>query len=158
MQHEKLDVSVTSRAAEDNALWIMNHLQSPRYRGLLGRVTYLPITNSNKTEWRSEVNKSSFAILYHTKRQGRINITDVTDSLYDTEIQHMSEELGRQNVMVIVDDLQKSDDEERERILTSQPSISRLACQLLLFTDKERDPMPEAKQRILLDTFRAGKQ
>ncbi|KAM4631872.1 uncharacterized protein O3C94_018448 [Discoglossus pictus] len=158
MTKDKLNVFVTSRAAEDNALWLLNHLRSHPYRGLLGNVTYLSISNRNQKEWREEVDKSSSAILYHTAKHGRINVTDVTDSLYDTELQHLSKTLGREHVLVVLDDLQKSDNEERDRILKSQPSISRLASHLLLFTNKEKAPVPEAKQKILLDTCRAAQK
>lgn len=95
MKSGKLDVAVTSRAAEVNAQWLINHLRSPTYRGLLGRVTYLPISNRNQAEWRSEMRGHSFSILYHSKNQGRINLTDVTDSLYDLELQELSETLGK---------------------------------------------------------------
>ncbi|XP_041432319.1 uncharacterized protein LOC121398018 [Xenopus laevis] len=155
-QDEKLNVSVTTRAAEDNVLWILNNLRSHPYHGLLGKVTYLPINNSNGKEWRSEVEKTSFALLYHTHNDGRLNITDVTDSLYNTELQYLSDQLGRQNVIVVIDDLKNSDDEVKDLILQSQPSISRWAKELLLFSDKEKDPMAVAKQQILLDAFRSA--
>ncbi|XP_056391126.1 uncharacterized protein LOC130284627 isoform X2 [Hyla sarda] len=154
MKSEKLDVAVTSRAAESNALWMINHLRSQMYRDLLGRVTYLPIANSNQSEWRSEIQKHSFSILYHTRNHGRINLTDVTDSLYDLELQELSETLGRDNVMVVVDDLVKSDEEERQRILEHQPSLSRWASQLVLFSVSEKNPVPAHKQQVLLQTFR----
>ncbi|CAH2308190.1 Hypothetical predicted protein [Pelobates cultripes] len=156
MAQDKLNVSVTSRAAQNNAAWFMNHLKSHRYRGLLGQVTYLPISNSNAKEWKSGVKDTTFAILYHTKCQGRINLTDVTDSIYDKELKYMSEKLGKQNVLVVVDDLEKSDNEESLRILQNQPSISKWARDLLLFNDKEKDPVPEAKQQVLLSSFSAG--
>ncbi|KAG8539770.1 hypothetical protein GDO81_020389 [Engystomops pustulosus] len=153
MKSGKLDVVVTSRAAECNALWIINHLRSQVYRDLLGRVTYLPITNRNQEEWSCEVQNHSFSILYHSKHQGRINLTDVTDSLYDLELQELSKTLGRGNVMVVVDDLQKSDEEEKQRILKNQPSISRWASQLLLFAENEKNPISTQKQQVLLQTF-----
>lgn len=153
MKSGKLDVTVTSQAAEDNALWLINHLRSPMYRGLLGKVTYLPISNRNQAEWRSEIQKHSFSILYHSKNQGRINLTDVTDSLYDLELQELSETLGRDNVMVVVDDLLKSDDEEKKRILQNQQSISRWASQLVLFAVDEKNPVPAHKQQVFLQTF-----
>ncbi|XP_077129805.1 uncharacterized protein LOC143785034 isoform X1 [Ranitomeya variabilis] len=153
MKSEKLDVAVTSRAAEGNALWMLNHLRSPTYKDLLGRVTHLPISNSNQAEWRSEMQKHSFSILYHTKRQGRLNLTDVTDSLYDLELQELSERLGRDSVMVVVADLLKSDEEEKQRILTNQPSISRWASELVLFAENEKYPIPIHKQQVFLQTF-----
>ncbi|KAM4026207.1 uncharacterized protein ACNLHF_026513 isoform 1-T2 [Anomaloglossus baeobatrachus] len=153
MKSEKLDVVVTSRAAEDNALWMLNHLRSPTYRDLLGRVTHLPISNKNQAAWRSEIQNHSFSILYHTKRQGRLNLTDVTDSLYDLELQELSETLGRDNVMVVVDDLLKSDEEEKQRILTNQPSISRWASELVLFAENEKNPIPLHKQEVFLQSF-----
>ncbi|KAG8539730.1 hypothetical protein GDO81_020461 [Engystomops pustulosus] len=156
MKSGKLDVVVTSRAAECNALWIINHLRSQVYRDLLGRVTYLPITNRNQEEWSCEVQNHSFSILYHSKHQGRINLTDVTDSLYDLELQELSKTLGRGNVMVVVDDLQKSDEEEKQRILKNQPSISQWASQLLLFAENEKNPISTQKQQVLLQTFQTA--
>ncbi|XP_066433163.1 uncharacterized protein [Eleutherodactylus coqui] len=153
MKSGKLDVAVTSRAAEANALWMINHLRSQTYRDLLGRVTYLPISNTNQAEWRSEMQKQSFSILYHSRHQGRINLTDVTDSLYDRELQELSDTLGRDNVMVVVDDLLKSDEEEKKRILKNQTSLDRWASQLVLFAENEKNPIPAHKQQVLLQTF-----
>ncbi|CAN2390386.1 hypothetical protein PRIEUP_LOCUS422, partial [Pristimantis euphronides] len=158
MKSGKLDVAVTSRASEDNALWMINHLRSQTYRNLLGRVTYLPISNTNQAEWRSEIQKHSFSILYHSRHHGRINLTDVTDSLYDHELQELSQMLGRDNVMVVVDDLLKSNEEEKERILNHQPSLSIWAAQVVLFAEKEKTPIARDKQQILLQTFQRGTQ
>ncbi|OCT59163.1 hypothetical protein XELAEV_18001650mg [Xenopus laevis] len=48
--------------------------------------------------------------------------------------------VGKDNVIVVVDDLDNSSNEEKERILQSQPSIGRHAKDLILFTQKETDP------------------
>ncbi|KAE8578302.1 hypothetical protein XENTR_v10023447 [Xenopus tropicalis] len=47
---------------------------------------------------------------------------------------------GKDNVIVVADDLDSSSIEERERILQSQPSIGLYAKDLILFTKKETDP------------------
>ncbi|MEE6527766.1 hypothetical protein FKM82_029372, partial [Ascaphus truei] len=47
---------------------------------------------------------------------------------------------GKDNVIVVVDDLEDSSSEEKRRILQNQPSIGRLAQDLILFTKEETDP------------------
>ncbi|KAG8548348.1 hypothetical protein GDO81_025684 [Engystomops pustulosus] len=107
------------------------------------------ITN-NYTDFYSEIRNCSFAILYHTKKHGRLNITDVTDSLYDEELRDLSEYLGKDKVIVVIDDLQKTDSSEKTRILENQPSIGRLATDLFLFNErKDNVENLENIQRIL---------
>ncbi|KAM5152269.1 uncharacterized protein ACMZJ9_010471 [Mantella aurantiaca] len=93
---------------------------------------------SNKS-WnlKQEISQCTFGILYHTKKRGRINVTDVTDSLYDVELRALSEILGRNNVIVVIDDVEDGSDDEKNRILKSQPSIIELALDLVLFREDE---------------------
>lgn len=51
------------------------------------------ITNDYKT-FGSGLQTCRFAILYHTLKNGRLNITDAADSLYDTELRDMSNLFG----------------------------------------------------------------
>ncbi|MEE6519991.1 hypothetical protein FKM82_017765 [Ascaphus truei] len=90
------------------------------------------------TQFGNEVSQCTFAILYHTKKRGEINITDVSDFLYDTELEYLSAELGKDNVIVVVDDLEDSSSEEKRRILETQPRIGTLARELFLFSESEK--------------------
>ncbi|XP_069840796.1 uncharacterized protein [Dendropsophus ebraccatus] len=89
------------------------------------------ITNTGG-HFEQRVPKCSLAILYHSKTRGRLNVTDVTDSLYDEELQYMSRELGKKRVIVVIDHMEKTGEEDKSRILKNQPSICRLADRLIL--------------------------
>ncbi|CAI9574060.1 unnamed protein product [Staurois parvus] len=80
-----------------------------------------------------------FAILYHTKKRGRINVTNVTDSLYDEELRHLHDKLGRKKVVVVIDDLEDSSDKEKTRIQTAQEDLQKHACDLFLFSTADKN-------------------
>ncbi|KAM5152271.1 uncharacterized protein ACMZJ9_010473 [Mantella aurantiaca] len=126
-----MTVGIFSRESPDCYRWLVDFLQSflPP-----GDVESLYIGNTS----RIRPQDYTFSILYHSKTRGRINVTDVTDSLYDGELQALSRTLGKRNVIVVIDDLDNNSDEEKTQLLMSQPSIGMKAQELFLFT-------PEAK-------------
>ncbi|XP_053550345.1 uncharacterized protein LOC128641822 isoform X2 [Bombina bombina] len=136
----KVVVGIFSRSSGTDYNWLTTHLKSEAFQNLVEDVKPFFISNSNGKEFRNRVAECNFCILYHTKKRGRVNVTDVTDSLYDYELNYMSDILGKRNVIVVVDDLQESSAAEKNRILKSQTSITELAADIILFTDKERDP------------------
>ncbi|XP_053551167.1 uncharacterized protein LOC128642428 isoform X2 [Bombina bombina] len=136
----KVVVGIFSRSSGTDYNWLTTHLKSEAFQNLVEDVKPFFISNSNGKEFRNTVAECNFGILYHTKKRGRVNVTDVTDSLYDYELNYMSDILGKRNVIVVVDDLQESSTAEKNRILKSQTSIGELAADIILFTDKERDP------------------
>ncbi|CAJ0949431.1 unnamed protein product [Ranitomeya imitator] len=131
----RLKISIFSRSAENNYSWLTEWLKTT-YRPVEVHAVYISNTSS---PFYTELSNCSFAILYHTKKHGRINITDVTDNLYDEELQDLSRTLGKENVIVVIDDLQNTDSFEKIRILNNQPSIGRLARGLFLFNDKKKN-------------------
>ncbi|KAM4632411.1 uncharacterized protein O3C94_018912 [Discoglossus pictus] len=133
-----LTVGITSRSPESDLKWLMDLLKSGDFQGHVSEVKYLPITNGNSSEWKMEVGKCSAGILYHSKRWGRINITDGTDSLYDQELSYMSETLGQQKVIVVLDNFEKTDEDEKIRILETQPSIRKLSRELFLIPETHK--------------------
>ncbi|KAG8547649.1 hypothetical protein GDO81_027866 [Engystomops pustulosus] len=143
-----LKIGIFSRCAESNYRWLVDWLKT-KCLMRADDVHGVYITN-NYTDFYSEIRNCSFAILYHTKKHGRLNITDVTDSLYDKELRDLSEYLGKDKVIVVIDDLQKTDSSEKTRILENQPSIGRLAADLFLFNER-KDNMENLEniQRIL---------
>ncbi|PIO13444.1 hypothetical protein AB205_0150750 [Aquarana catesbeiana] len=89
------------------------------------------------------ITRPSFAVLYHTMNRGRLNVTNVKDSLYEEELEALSRLLGRKNVIVVIDDLENASDEEKARILENQPSIGQYAWDFYLFSstdDKRNSP------------------
>ncbi|PIO14261.1 hypothetical protein AB205_0043100 [Aquarana catesbeiana] len=131
------------------------------FRGFVEK-TLSSIISSNvnsRSKYRETVEKCDFAILYHTKNRGRINLTNVTDSLYDEEIKHMSLCKGRKNVIVVVDDLEKSGYEEKYCILDTQPDISKYARDLILVSneDKRHQQGINNKLQLIGDLMSDGK-
>ncbi|KAM4628465.1 uncharacterized protein O3C94_019212 [Discoglossus pictus] len=132
----KLVVGIFSREAEDGYRWLSDFLRSQSR--LVEQVRPVYISNNRSHQVREEVSRCTFAILYHSKNRGRVNITDVTDSLYDEELEYLSSCLGKGNVCVVADDLDNVGPEEKQRILGQQTSIRRQACDLFLFSHQEK--------------------
>ncbi|XP_053328037.1 uncharacterized protein LOC128502299 [Spea bombifrons] len=126
--------------------------------GIIREVRICQITNGGEQNFRGCVSRCDFAILYHSKTRGRLNIADVTDALYDKELRYLSTQLGKDNVVVVADDLEDSSSEEKERILRTQPSLQEYARDLILISRKEkelqvtttsRDPVGEKLRHLL---------
>ncbi|XP_069591271.1 golgin subfamily A member 6-like protein 6 isoform X1 [Ranitomeya imitator] len=131
----RIVVGISSRSSEQDLQWLMDFIRRT-FRDHVSDVKYLQISNSNRIEWERSVNTCSFVILYHTKRQGRINITDVDGALYDEELEILSETPGRSNVLVVLDDLDNCSDSEKQRILLSQPSLQKFSSAFFLFPEE----------------------
>lgn len=69
---------------------------------LVRKVRTTTITNDGWPRFKEEVSRCDFAILYHSKTRGRLNITDVTDSIYDKELEHLSQKLGKAQALVFL--------------------------------------------------------
>ncbi|XP_044159211.1 uncharacterized protein PFB0765w-like isoform X3 [Bufo gargarizans] len=146
----RLKIGIFSRSAQSNYEWLMEWLKTKCVMRPID-VHAFCITN-NSTRFYSELPNCSFAILYHTQKQGRLNVTDVTDSLYNEELKQLSDFLGRENIIVVIDDLQNTDYTKKNQILRYQPSICRLARDLYLFNEKKKNPENlEDIQRILME-------
>ncbi|XP_075034874.1 uncharacterized protein LOC142097155 isoform X3 [Mixophyes fleayi] len=126
-------VGIFSRSGENDYRWLLNSLKEdfPVY--------IFHITNNNNLQFQQEVQRRRFVILYHTKNRGRVNITNVTDSLYDEEINVMSNIHGRDRVIVVIDDLDDSSDDAKTRILHNQPSLDKLTRDVFLFTGQDKE-------------------
>ncbi|CAI9617507.1 unnamed protein product [Staurois parvus] len=129
-------IGIFSRSAESNYSWLIDNLKADDHTGSLD-IKAVCITNNYKM-FSSGLQTCCFAILYHTKKQGRLNITNVEDSLYDKELQDMANFLGKENVIVVADDLNNNGPEDKERILKFQPHIHTFANDLFLFKEKEK--------------------
>ncbi|KAM4628519.1 uncharacterized protein O3C94_019196 [Discoglossus pictus] len=132
----KHGVCVFSKSSQSNYQWLMSQLQSSSYGDLVKDVRAVYISN-NSSQFELDLSDCTFAILYHTRKHGRINITDVMDSLYDRELEEMYRKLGRENLIVVIDGLEDSSEEEKNRILQSQPTIRNWATETFLFTEDE---------------------
>ncbi|XP_075037513.1 uncharacterized protein LOC142098574 [Mixophyes fleayi] len=144
-------VGISSRSSENDLKWLKTFIYS-EFKTII--VKYLPITNRNQYSWEEEVKKCNVVILYHTKNQGRINIVDIDGALYDKELTYMSNTLGRDKVLVVLDDVENASEDDRQRILEKQPSIQRLSSQFLIFTEyknSEADSSKKMDLRMFID-------
>lgn len=143
-------IGIFSRSSESDFDWLKMELESGCFRDAVKDVRPYYISNRGFQQFVTDVSNSTFGILYHTKNHGRINITDVTDSLYDEELQYMSLMLEKK-VIVVVDDLQNGNDEEKSRIRNNQPTIGKTALDLFLFTTDEKkflEPLVQMRNLI----------
>ncbi|XP_063285144.1 uncharacterized protein LOC134571033 [Pelobates fuscus] len=138
-------IGIFSRESEESYKWLIPYLAS--LHGVKDvRPVYIPVNDSRVVS--REVSKCSFAILYHTKNRGRINITDVTDSIYDRELETLSARLGKNNVIVVIDDLDDVSETHKIKILRNQPKIANLARELFLFNDDKSNNLEMIKNII----------
>ncbi|XP_075687608.1 uncharacterized protein LOC142656562 isoform X2 [Rhinoderma darwinii] len=131
-------VGIFSRSASEEYEWLLRALNSSMFRNVVKNSRAIYISNREENVFREVVQQCDFTILYHTKNRGRINITNVTDSLYDEQLKFMFNSKGREKVIVIVDDLEMGDSEEKRRILQHQPDIMKYSHDLVLVTSNDK--------------------
>ncbi|XP_077129794.1 uncharacterized protein LOC143785029 [Ranitomeya variabilis] len=134
--NQKHKVRIFSRDGKDNYKWLIILLYT-MFKSLVGKVKHTYISNSGGN-FITGLSQSSFAILYHTKKRGRLNIANVTDSLYDEELKDLRDHLGKSNVVVLVDDVEDSSDSNRRRILEEQ-QLDSYATELILISEREKE-------------------
>ncbi|XP_053550753.1 uncharacterized protein LOC128642111 isoform X2 [Bombina bombina] len=134
-------VGIFSRDSQSSYTWLIQILQSQYLSNHVKEVRPVYISNNGQLKFKEEVTKCTFAILYHTKNRGRINIAGVTDSLYDDELEHLSDRLEKSNVIVVIDDLDESGPEEKYRIIQQQPKLGDMAEDLFLFNKVEKQSL-----------------
>uniref|UniRef100_A0A8C5WH83 Uncharacterized protein n=1 Tax=Leptobrachium leishanense TaxID=445787 RepID=A0A8C5WH83_9ANUR len=134
-------VGIFSREAVEVYQWLIDELV--KFKNVKDvRPVYV---SSRLEDLRQHTTKCDFAIVYHSQTRGRINVTDVTDSLYDSELEYLSRSFGKANVLVVIDDLDDSSDTMKRQILENQQSIKQYAHNLFLFTRDERFSEAESK-------------
>ncbi|XP_077129832.1 uncharacterized protein LOC143785055 isoform X2 [Ranitomeya variabilis] len=152
-------VGIFSRSSITDYSWIEKELTSADVSPVVSGVRPFYISNNQTGKFYEELGLCSFGILYHTKNRGRVNVTNVTDSLYDEELAAMSLILRRENVIVVIDDLNNSSLEEKQRILETQPSIDDYAFDLLLYSEQEKkDGEHKERLRQAIISLAAGKK
>ncbi|OCT61907.1 hypothetical protein XELAEV_18047939mg [Xenopus laevis] len=129
-------VRVFSRCAKSTYNWLVNLLRSEEFGSLVKEVQGVEISN-DFSQFLSDINHCTFAILYHSLNYGRVNITNVPDSLYDQHLETLCRHHGKEKVIVVIDDLKDSSSQKKNCILHEQPSIGRYSKELLLFSETE---------------------
>ncbi|XP_077129835.1 uncharacterized protein LOC143785058 [Ranitomeya variabilis] len=134
-------VAICSRDNEANFQWLKDLMRRSKKVKSADTVT---VTNDS-SRFSQEMSQFTFAVLYHTRKRGRINVTDVTDSLYDEELRFLHDELGKDNVIVVIDDLEDSTENEKDRIIRSQSSIKEYSGGLFLFSEDDKNNLRDEK-------------
>ncbi|XP_068103364.1 uncharacterized protein [Hyperolius riggenbachi] len=138
LRRQKQVIGIFSYSSPEDFRWIEHGLRSHVFKHLVEDVKLVYISDSRKVAFQEAVHECDFAILYHTKNRGRINITNVTDALYDEELKYMYSCKGMMKVIVVVDDLDQVDYQMQTLILTNQPDIGTYARDLLLFSREDK--------------------
>ncbi|OCT64702.1 uncharacterized protein LOC108701745 [Xenopus laevis] len=141
-QIKKPLLGIFSRVDQTKYQWLIESAHSS-----VPDIRPVHIANDSGQNFREEVPKCTIAILYHTVNRGRLNLTNIKDSLYDNELQILHDMLGKENVIVVIDDLEDSNSAEKDRILNEQPSLRRLARDVFLFSTKEKERIPLGNQK-----------
>uniref|UniRef100_A0A803JPW1 Uncharacterized LOC100489315 n=1 Tax=Xenopus tropicalis TaxID=8364 RepID=A0A803JPW1_XENTR len=135
-------VGIFSRDGRQSYNWLIDMLNETDFSKDVKEVLPIYIGN-NFSEFTANVSGCGFAILYHTKNRGRVNVTNVTDSLYDEELKYLSKKLGKQCVIVVIDDLEDSSDKFKESLLANQPRIREFSQELFLISQVEKKTLNE---------------
>ncbi|XP_073505109.1 uncharacterized protein [Phyllobates terribilis] len=150
----KYNVGIFSSSAERDYSWLKALLKTEEFRDHVLGVRPCFISNDGFQQMSEDLSHCTFGILYHTKKKGRVNITDVTDSLYDEELLQLSTTLGKKNTIVIIDDLEDSGDGKKSQILLSQPTIANYASDLILISYEDKtDNLGQSAKSKILDYF-----
>uniref|UniRef100_A0A8C5QGV8 Uncharacterized protein n=1 Tax=Leptobrachium leishanense TaxID=445787 RepID=A0A8C5QGV8_9ANUR len=137
-------VGIFSRESEETYQWLINDLL--KFKGVKDvRPVYI---SSRLEDLRKHTEQCDFAIIYHSKNRGRVNVTDVTDSLYDKELEYLYTSLGLKNVLVVIDDLDNSDYATKCQIMEHQPSINKWAWDLILIDKQEKSDSDAMKAKL----------
>uniref|UniRef100_A0A8C5QMA1 Uncharacterized protein n=1 Tax=Leptobrachium leishanense TaxID=445787 RepID=A0A8C5QMA1_9ANUR len=141
----KNPVTIFSREDESCYNWLLRSLRR-FYKEAEVKTFFI----SNNSSWTLRIKASSchFAILYHTKNRGRVNVCDVTDALYDKELETLSKVRGKENVMVVIDDLDDPGPDLKATILQNQPKLKVCAEYVNLFGREETKETREMEDII----------
>ncbi|XP_063285172.1 uncharacterized protein LOC134571058 [Pelobates fuscus] len=137
-KHSKHAVGIFSRDGDVNYVWLVKLLLSQFFNSVVDEVRSVYISNI-RSNFLSELRNFSFAILYHTQKRGRLNVTNVTDSLYDEELEDLHNQYGKKNVIVLMDDLEDNSQNKKDKILREQYDIKDKACELFLISEMEKE-------------------
>ncbi|XP_077306217.1 uncharacterized protein LOC143925622 [Lithobates pipiens] len=146
---EQYKIGIFSRSDRSEYSWLVKLLTSMNFCGRFLSATPYYIANYQFEKFKCDVSQCTFGILYHTQNSGRINVTNVTSSLYDEELEHLHEKLGRDNVIVVIDDLEESTDQVKDQILKEQHSIKEWARDLFIFCQEEKKTDPHIIPHII---------
>ncbi|XP_040211839.1 kinesin-like protein KIF13A [Rana temporaria] len=127
----KYKLGIFSRSAISDYSWITELLHSDPFGVHVSDVRHSDFSNDPI----STPGTCTFGILYFTKKRGQINEIDDKDVQL---IQQYRSRHGKDNVIIVMDNVEDSSDQEKIRILESYPNIGDLYHNLFLFSQQEK--------------------
>uniref|UniRef100_A0A4W3HBM4 Uncharacterized protein n=1 Tax=Callorhinchus milii TaxID=7868 RepID=A0A4W3HBM4_CALMI len=100
--------------------------------------------------WQKKLN-----VFHHSALQGRMNITDVYDSLYDYILTYMSWRVGRESIIFIVDNVQDGKTTQ-DNIKVEQPTLIQCCNKIFIFQNTDENgwnQLEEDRLNIFLQTY-----
>ncbi|MEE6527567.1 hypothetical protein FKM82_029022, partial [Ascaphus truei] len=131
---DELVVYIFYGSSEVHLQWLLQLLSTAPFQRKVKQVKFLPIAQ----ECRDDYASGSVAILYYTMLDGRIRETDNRFTLYEYLLRSLSVKLGREKVMVMVDDANDDDVEKGSRLLEFHPCIRECFSQLLTLSQEDK--------------------
>ncbi|CAH2308185.1 Hypothetical predicted protein, partial [Pelobates cultripes] len=146
---EKQVVGISSLAPEYHLKWLMDLLQSDPFQEIVD-VRYLLMTEK-RAGWKREADDCTVGILYHTMKCGRFEI-----SKYEEELKYLSKKLGKERVMVVIDDVEKGDDNETKKFIDNNQGILSLSTHFLLIPLNNKEKAARDKLDQICKDLRRG--
>uniref|UniRef100_A0A4W3HUH2 Uncharacterized LOC103189741 n=2 Tax=Callorhinchus milii TaxID=7868 RepID=A0A4W3HUH2_CALMI len=87
-------------------------------------------------------------VFHHSVLQGRMNLTDVYDSLYDNVLKSTSNKAGKESIIFIVDDVQDGKTSQNN-IKVEQPTLSQCCESVFVFQKTEKNRWNQQEDRRL---------
>ncbi|XP_072273234.1 kinesin-like protein KIF13A [Pyxicephalus adspersus] len=149
-QVKKANIGIFSRSSGDDYSWLVKLLRSADFRDWVQSVTPYYISNNGYQRFRDDVSQCTFGILYHTKNGGSINMIDGTDYLYEEELKYLHDRLGKNNVIMLIDDVE-DDNLEKGWIFENQSGALGFVRDLFLISHNEKLSKFDLQHKINLE-------
>ncbi|XP_077129929.1 uncharacterized protein LOC143785136 isoform X2 [Ranitomeya variabilis] len=141
-------IGIFSREGESQYSWLVNALIPDPFKDNVPKFRPCFINNEGSQQFCEVVSQCTFAILYHSRPRTCTSMTTVMGSLYDKELDHLSSRLGKKNVIVVIDDLDDSNESKKKLILENHLNIREKAQDLFLISYKEKSSYEQIRQTM----------
>ncbi|XP_063285178.1 uncharacterized protein LOC134571062 [Pelobates fuscus] len=146
MEFNKVVVGIFLTDDERSYTWLADFLSSlPE----VNSVQPIPISESSLQKPTERISECDLGILYHLKKEGELNIPDVTDSHYEKKLKYLCE---NNKLVLVVDDLEGSSPSEYRQILENQPNITKWTKKIFVFTKQEKTSIDGNAESLIGDS------
>ncbi|CAI9623938.1 unnamed protein product, partial [Staurois parvus] len=136
-------LGIVSRSTNSDFSWITELLHSDNFKDL--GLDVKPFTIDNGLFYSGLY---FFAFLYFIKKRGQIDEADAEDMQM---IQKYKSHFGKDNMIIVIDNVEDSSDQQKKQILKSYPDIEDLYHNIFLFSHQEKSSEYETLLSALLN-------